>query len=138
MGFIMHFYIIFGTKLLTKGPMQIAVFCLFQCFEEKEYQMESKRNEPSGAIFLEQTQSMRLGVDVKKQPRRPRGCRARPRGWACPPPSWAPRGSTDLLLSPIYTHIHRKHLRAPQNPISTAATFCTCEIPSWSLFRRSA
>ena len=24
------------------------------------------------------------------------------------------------------------------NPISTAATFCTREIPSWGLFRRSA
>ena len=45
MGFIMHFYIIFGTNLLTKGPMQIAVFCLFQCFAEKEYQTEYKRNE---------------------------------------------------------------------------------------------
>ena len=45
MGFIMHFYIIFGTNLLTGGPIQIAVFCLFQCFAEKEYQTESKRNE---------------------------------------------------------------------------------------------
>ena len=33
---------------------------------------------PSGAIFLEQTQSRRLRVDVKKQPRRPRGRRGRP------------------------------------------------------------
>ena len=45
MGFIIHFYIIFGTNLLTGGPAQIAVFCLFQCFAEKEYQTESKRNE---------------------------------------------------------------------------------------------
>ena len=45
LGFIIHFYIIFGTNLLTEGPVQIAVFCLFQCFAEKEYQMESKRNE---------------------------------------------------------------------------------------------
>ena len=45
MGFIIHFYIIFGTSLLTKGPVQIAVFCLFQCFVEKEYQTESKWNE---------------------------------------------------------------------------------------------
>ena len=45
MGFVMHFYIIFATNLLTEGPVQIAVFCLFQCFEEKEYQTESKRNE---------------------------------------------------------------------------------------------
>ena len=30
---------------------------------------------------------------------------ARPPPWARPPPSWAPRGSSDVLLSPIYTHI---------------------------------
>ena len=46
MGFIIHIYIIFGTNLLTGGPVQIAVFfCLFQCFVKKEYQTESKRNE---------------------------------------------------------------------------------------------
>ena len=44
MGFIIHFYIIFGTNLLTQGLVQIAVFCLFQCFAKKEYQTESKRN----------------------------------------------------------------------------------------------
>src|SRR3954471_12679982 len=45
LGFIIHFYIIFGTNLLTGGPAQICCFfCLFQCFEEKEYQTESKRN----------------------------------------------------------------------------------------------
>ena len=51
MGFNMHFYIIFGTNLLTEGPVQI-VFCLFQCFVEKEYQTESKRNETFARIFL--------------------------------------------------------------------------------------
>ena len=45
MGLFLHFYIIFGTNLLTGGPAQIVVFCLFQCFAEKEYQMKSKRNE---------------------------------------------------------------------------------------------
>ena len=50
MGFILHFYIIFGTNLLTGGPTRIAVFfCLFQCFEEKECQTESKRNETFGS-----------------------------------------------------------------------------------------
>ena len=52
MGFIMHFYIIFGTNLLTEGPVQIAVFCLFQCFAEKEYQTKSKRNETFAGIFF--------------------------------------------------------------------------------------
>ena len=52
MGFIMHFYIIFGTNLLTGGLVQIVVFCLFQCFAEKEYQTESKRNETFARIVF--------------------------------------------------------------------------------------
>ena len=52
MGFILHFYIIFGTTLLTGGPTQITVFCLFQCFAEKEYQMKSKRNETFGNVIF--------------------------------------------------------------------------------------
>ena len=52
MGFIIHFYIIFGTNLLTGGPAQIAVFCLFQSFAEKEYQTESKRNETFGNVIF--------------------------------------------------------------------------------------
>ena len=52
MGFIIHFYIIFGTNLLTQGPVQIAVFCLFQCFAEKEYQTESKQNETFGRVIF--------------------------------------------------------------------------------------
>ena len=50
MGFIIHFYIIFGTNLLTQGLVQIDVFFLFQCFAEKEYQTESKRNETFGRV----------------------------------------------------------------------------------------
>ena len=52
LGFIIHFYIIFGTNLLTGGPVQIVVFCLFQCFAEKEYQTESKRNETFGNVIF--------------------------------------------------------------------------------------
>ena len=53
MDFILHIIIIFGTNLLTGGPTRIVVFfCLFQYFEEKEYQTESKWNETFGsAIF---------------------------------------------------------------------------------------
>ena len=53
MGFIKHFYIIFGTNLLTQSPVQVPVFPLFQCFEEKEYQTESKRNETFGEVIFE-------------------------------------------------------------------------------------
>ena len=50
MSFTLHFYIIFGTNLLTGGPTRIAVFyCLFQCFEEKKFQTESRWNETIGS-----------------------------------------------------------------------------------------
>ena len=52
MGFILHIYIIFGTNLLTGGPARIDIFCLFQYFEEKEYQMESKQNETFASVIF--------------------------------------------------------------------------------------
>ena len=52
MGFNMLFYIIFGTNLLTGGPVPVSVFYLFQCFVEKEYQIESKQNKTFVMIFL--------------------------------------------------------------------------------------
>ena len=52
LGFIIHFYIIFGTNLLTGGPTQNCCFCLFQCSEETEYQPESKRNETFGNVIF--------------------------------------------------------------------------------------
>ena len=66
MGIVIHFYIIFGTNLLTQGPVQIAIFCLFQCFEEKKYQTESKRNETFGSVIfgtnvIQRTWSRRQG-----------------------------------------------------------------------------
>ena len=54
-----------------------------------------------------------------------------------PPPSWAPCCSTDVLLPPIYTYVPPNDQIQSQKPNSTAATFCTREIPSWGLFRRS-
>ena len=72
---------------------------------------------PLGKLFLEQKQSRGLGVHVREALRWPRGREARTPPLGAPPPSWAPRGSLDRLLSPIYTHIPRKHPGAPRNPI---------------------
>ena len=52
MGFILHFYIIFGTNLLTQGPVQIAVFFAYSVFHRKGM---SNRMKPSGELFFEQT-----------------------------------------------------------------------------------
>ena len=113
-------------------------FCLFQCFVEKEYQMESKWNKTFGRVIFGTNliQGTWSGLQETNEEATRQGARLPP--WARPPPSWAPRGSTDLLLPPIYIHIPRKHPGAPRNPISTATTFCTQEIPSWGLFWSSA
>ena len=105
MGFIIHFYIIFGTNLLTQGLVQIAIFCLFQCFAEKEYQTESKWNETFGGFIfgteaIQETWITRQGINEESTRQ---GARLPPQ--ARPPPSWAPHGSPDVLLPPIYLHI---------------------------------
>ena len=113
-------------------------FCLFQCFEGKGYQTESKRNETFGNVIfgtnvIQRTWSAHQEINEE----------ATRQGGACPP------GRAPTLVGPsqlhrptsssyIYIHIPRKHLGAPRNPISTAATFCTQEIPSWGLFRSFA
>ena len=52
MGFILHIYIIFGTNLLLEAQPILLFFCLFQYFEWKEYQTESKRNEIFGSVIF--------------------------------------------------------------------------------------
>ena len=99
--------------------------------------MESKWNETFGRVIfgtnaIQETWSG--GQEKNEEATRQEGA---PRGVGTAPPSWPPHGSPDRLLSPIYTHIPRKHPGAPQNPISTAATFCTKEIPSWGPFQSS-
>ena len=98
MGFIMHFYIIFGTNLLTEGLVQIVVFCLFQCFAEKEYQKEwnlsedlfwNKRDPGDLDPTSEDTGAAHEGGGRAHPPR------------ARPPASWGPHGSPDVLLLPI-------------------------------------
>ena len=138
MGFILHFYIIFGTNLLTGGPAQIAVFLPISVFRRKrisngvqtEWNLRERdfwnKRDPED---LEWTSSNRRGSQEVGGLLPP---------WARPPPSWAPRGSTDLLLPPIYTYVPPNHQRHPRKRNSIAATFCTRQIPSWGLFRSSA
>ena len=135
MGFIIHFYIIFGTNLLTWGPAQIAVFLPISVFQRKgisngvqtewnlrESYFWNKRNPGD----LEWTlRKQRGGHEVGG---RAQGGRARlPTSWVSWPSSFAYIYSYTLKTS-----------REPRNTFSTAATLCTREISSWGLFRRSA
>ena len=96
MGFTMHFYIIFGTNLLTQSPVPVSVFPLFQCFAEKEYQTESKRNETFGRVIFG-TEAIQKTWGVRKGSNK-EGTRqgARPPPWGRPPISWRLRLFLDL------------------------------------------
>ena len=138
LGFIIHFYIILGTNLLTGGPAQnCCFFAYFRVSKKRNINQSPNGMKPSGTWFSHRTWSRRLGPYVKKQRRRPRG-RGRAYPQARPPPSWAPCCSTDVLLPPIYTYVPPNDQIRSQNPNSTAVTFCIHEIPSWGLFRSSA
>ena len=107
-------------------------FCLFQSFAEKEYQTESKRNETFGNVIVGLNVIQETWTLLQEAPE------AVTRVEDVPPTSWAPWSSTDVLLSPIYTYVPPNDQIQSQKPNSTAATFCTCEIPSWGLFWISA
>ena len=56
MGFTVHFYVIFGTNLLTEGPVQIAVlFAYFGVLQNRNIKRNPNGMKPSGELFLEQT-----------------------------------------------------------------------------------
>ena len=76
------------------------LFYLFQCFGEKEYQMESKQNETFrsvtfGTNVIQRTWS--ASQEAIEEARRVEGTPL----LGAPPISWAPRASTDVLLPPI-------------------------------------
>ena len=65
LGFIIHFYITFGTNLLTGGPAQICCFMPISVFWRKEISdgVEMERNQLE-KLFLEQKPPDGLGPHV--------------------------------------------------------------------------
>ena len=99
MGFIIHFYIIFGTNLLTEAQPRFVVLCLFQCFEEKEYQMESKRNEINWRSYFWKESHPK---DLECMSGDTGGAHE---GGGRPLPHGTPRSSSDVPPAPIYTYV---------------------------------
>ena len=85
MGFIMHFYIIFGTNLLTQSPVPVSFFPSFSVSQKTNIKRSPNGMKTSGELFLERkiqkTWSIRKGSNEE-------GARqgARPPPWARPPP----------------------------------------------------
>ena len=138
LGFIIHFYIIFGTTLLTGG---LAENCYFLPISEFRRKRISNGVQTEGNLPERDFRNERDPEDLDPTSRHQPGGHevgGAPTPQARPPPSWAPCCSTDVLLPPIYTYVPPNDQRRSQNPNSTAVTFCIHEIPSWGLFRSSA
>ena len=100
-GFIIHFYITFGTNLLTGGLAHIVVLLPVSVFRRKgiSNRVQTERNlrqrdfwedyDPGDLEF--RSEEPREGQEIG-------GC---PHPAGCAPVSWAPRGSPDGHLSPI-------------------------------------
>ena len=111
MGFIIHFYIIFGTNLLTGGPAQICCFMPISVFRRKGISngVKTERNQLE-KLFLEGELQDRLGPQVRKGESWPRGWGARLPPWACPPTSWPPCFFLDVHSKPPGSCLFQKWL----------------------------
>ena len=111
MGFIIHFYIIFGTNLLTGGPAQnCCFFAYFRVSQKKNIKRSPNGMKPSGTWFSERTWSRGLGPYVKTLTRKARGRGAR----------LYPLGTPSTLVGPTLLHRHTSssyiYLRTPKLP----------------------
>ena len=126
MGFILHFYIIFGTNLLTQGQVQIAVILPISVFRRKwisngvqtewnlrEHDFWNKRDPED----LEWTSRNEWRVHEAG---------GAPTPWARPPPSWLNRPTSSSYIysytlkttrSTMKPYFHRGNLLYPRDPI---------------------
>ena len=97
MGFTIHFYIIFGTNLLTGGSAQIAVFLTISVFRRKGISngIQTERNlrqDFFGTNAIQESWSGRQGSreEATRQQGVPRGARraVHPRGPLVAPPTY--------------------------------------------------
>ena len=127
MGFILQFYIIFGTNLLTQGPVQIVVFFAYFGVSQKRNikQNENFRRVIFGTNVTQRTWSGRQ--EINKEATRQGGA---PAPLGAPPtlvgPSWLHRPTSSSYIY-LHTHkpseqepkpyFHRRNLLYPRDPI---------------------
>ena len=115
MGFIIHFYIIFGTKAQCK----LLSFAYFSVSQKRNIKRSPNRMKPSEKLFLERKQSGRLGVHVRGSTRKPRGRgRTHPLGRALHPrgPLVAPLTYFFCLYISIYPKNIGEHITSGVPP----------------------
>ena len=126
-GFIIHFYITFGTNLLTGGPAHIAILLPISVFRGKGISdgIKTERNQLE-KLFLKGNPPDGLGLHVRRYGRCSRGWGARPPPWARPLPRGTPVASPTYFLHPYiptYSKTSRTEPRSrvlpPQASVAT-------------------
>ena len=128
MGFVFHFYIIFGTNLLTEAQPRIAVFFAYFCVSKKR----NIKRSPNGinlfrTWFSSRIWPRRLVPYAKASERRSRGWGVRPlpRG-----PLGAPPTYSFLLYIPTYPQTNRDRAKnlipPPQLSVSARSHLGAC------------
>ena len=115
-GFIIHFYIIFGTNLLTEGLMPVFVFFLPILEFYRKGIPNGVQTEWNLRDDISWTRSKPGDLEMKSETQRgdhKGGGNAQGVGHA--PTLWAPQSSPDLVPSPIYTLIPQKHQGSHEN-----------------------
>ena len=134
LGIIIHFYIIFGTNLLTGGLAQICCFMPILVFRGKGISdgVKTERNQLE-KLFLEGNPPDGLGPHVKRYGRCSRGWGVRPPPWARPLPRGplgAPPTYSFLLYIPTYPQTIRRGAKnlipLPQLFVSTRSHLGAC------------
>ena len=99
LGFIIHFYIIFGTNLLTGGPAQNCCFLPVLGFRRKGISngVQTEWNLRERDFLTEYNSG-----DLDPTSEDTGGAHE---GGGAPPASWGSRSSTDVFPAPIYTYV---------------------------------
>ena len=111
MGFIMHFYIIFGTNLLTQSPVPVSVFFPYlRVLQKRKIKRSPIDLKLHGTYFWTRRSPRSIG-DGPEESLAAREGGGAPTPWARPPSSCTARRSTDVPPAPIYISMYPKTSR---------------------------
>src|SRR3954463_5435279 len=100
LGFIIHFYIIFGTNLFNRRPSpELLFFAYFSVSKKRNIKRSRNGMKSTGEVIFGSKATGKTWSARQGSPGLPT------RVGGTPPSSWIARRSTDVLLGPIYTHV---------------------------------
>ena len=102
----MHFYIIFGTSLLTGGPVLVSVFAYFSVLQKRNI----KRNETFARIFLGTNAIQETWSGSQRRNEAATRQEGAPRGQARPHPR-GPHGAPPTYFFCLYILLYPRNIR---------------------------